>query len=184
MLVIILGWRYIQAPWWDTAADLREMQDNVITGSGYEGTDEYTPTGADPSAIDKNARKVTVAGPAHAAIDVLHWDAESKIFTVQASGADQVAVRLFRYPAWRAFVNGHEVETNARQGTGQMLVPISAGMNQVEIHWVRTWDRTLGACISLLTATGVVFRILSRQHLIALQFSMANTPACPPGVLS
>jgi len=164
ILVIILGWRYIQAPWWDTAADLREMQDNVITGAGYEGTDEYTPTGADPSAIDKNARKVTVAGPAHAAIDVLHWDAESKTFTVQASGADQVAVRLFRYPAWRAFVNGHEVETNAREGTGQMLVPISAGMNQVEIRLVRTWDRTLGAWISLLTATGVILGILSRQH--------------------
>jgi hypothetical protein len=144
VLVIILSWRYIQAPWWDTAADLREMQDNVITGVGYEGTDEYTPVGADPSAIDKNARKVTVAGPAHAAINVLHWDAESKIFTVQASAADQVALRLFRYPAWRAFVNGHEVETSAREGTGQILIPISAGMNQVELRFVQTWDRAMG----------------------------------------
>lgn len=156
ILVIILGWRYVQAPWWDTAADLREMQDNVITGAGYEGTDEYTPVGADPSAIDKSARKVTVAGPAHAAIDVLHWDAEDKIFTVQASAADQVALRLFRYPAWRAFVNGHDVETTAREGTGQMLVPISAGMNQVEIRFVRTWDRTAGTWISILTGAGVI----------------------------
>jgi hypothetical protein len=162
ILVIVLGWRYIQAPWWDTAADLREMQDNVVTGAGYEGTDEYTPVGADPSLIDKDARKVTVAGPAHAAIDVLHWEAESKIFTVQASAADQVALRLFRYRAWRAFVNGHQVETVAREGTGQMLVPVSAGMNQVEIRFVRTWDRTVGDWISLVTAAGVIFGSLWR----------------------
>jgi hypothetical protein len=156
IVVIILGWRYIQAPWWDTAADLREMQDNVITGAGYEGTDEYTPVGADPSAIDKQARKVTVVGPAHAAIDVLHWDAESKVFTVQASMADQVALRLFHYPAWQTFVNGNEVTTAVCEGTGQMLVAVSAGMNRVEVRFVRTWDRTYGGWISLCAAAGVI----------------------------
>jgi hypothetical protein len=156
LVVIVVGWRYAQAPWWDTAADLREMQDNVATGAGYEGTDEYTPVGADPSAIDKDARKVTVAGPAHGAIDVLHWDAESEIFTAQMSAADPVALRLFRYPAWRALVNGREVETTAREGTGQMLVPIGAGMNRVEVIFVRTWDRTAGGWISLVTALSVI----------------------------
>jgi hypothetical protein len=156
LLVVVAAWRYVQAPWWDTAADLREMQDNMATGVGYEGTDEYTPMGADPSAIDKDARKVTVAGPAHAAIDVLHWDAESKIFTAQMSAADQVALRLFRYPAWRALVNGREVETNARDGTGQMLVPVVAGMNLVEMRFARTWDRTAGGWISLLSAAGII----------------------------
>jgi 6-pyruvoyl-tetrahydropterin synthase related domain len=156
LVVIVVGWRYVQAPWWDTAADLREMQDNVATGTGYEGTDEYTPVGADPSAIDKDARKVTVAGPAHGAIDVLHWDAQSKIFTAQMSAADPVALRLFRYPAWRAVVNGREVETTAREGTGQVLVPIGAGMNRVEVIFVRTWDRTAGVWISLVTALSVI----------------------------
>ena len=59
--------------------DLREMQDNMASGAGYEGTDEYTPVGrAIRSAIDKDARKVTVDGPARAAIHVLRWEAESK----------------------------------------------------------------------------------------------------------
>lgn len=165
IVVIVLGWRYIQTPWWDNAADLREMQDNVITGAGYEGTDEYTPVGADPSGIDKQARKATVVGPAHASIDVLHWDAESKVFTVQASAADQVALRIFRYPAWHAFVNGIEVGTTAREGNGQMLVPISAGMNRVEIRFARTRDRLIGGWISLLTAVGVTFGILWKQRL-------------------
>lgn len=164
ILVIGLGWRYIQAPWWDTAADLREMQDNVITEAGYEGTDEYTPVGADPSVIDKGARKVTVAGPARGAINVLHWDAESKIFTAQVSAADQVALRLFQYSAWHAFVNGREVETTAREGTGQMLVPVAAGMNRVEVKFVRTWDRTAGGWISLFSVSGVITWFLWRRR--------------------
>ncbi len=160
LLVIVAAWRYVQTPWWDTAADLREMQDNTATGVGYEGTDEYTPLGADPSAIDKDARKVTVAGPAHAAIDVLHWDAESKVFAAQMSAADQVVLRLFRYPAWRASVNGREVETIAREGTGQTLVPVLAGMNRVEIRLVRTWDRTAGGWISFVTAVSTLTLVL------------------------
>lgn len=156
ILVIVGAWRYAQAPWWDTAADLREMQDNMATGAGYEGTDEYTPLGAEPSAIDKEARNVTVDGPSHAAIHVLQWDAESRAFTAEMSAADQVAVRLFQYPAWRVEVNGRLVQTAARAETGQMLVPVGAGMNRVEIRFVRTWDRAAGGWISFITAIAVM----------------------------
>jgi hypothetical protein len=176
LVVIVVAWRYVQAPWWDTAADLREMQDNMSTGMGYEGTDEYTPLGADPSAIDKDARKVTVAGPAHAAIDVLSWDVESMTFTAQMSAADRVVLRHFRYPAWRVLVNGREVETTAREGTGQMLIPVSEGMNRVEVRFVRTWDRTAGGWISFVTAVSTLTLVLvsarrSRTSALAPQAS-------------
>lgn len=149
--VIVVAWRRVQAPWWDTAADLREMQDNMATGVGYEGTDEYTPVGADPSAIDKEARKVAVEGPARAVIHVTRWDAEVKAFTAEMSAPDQLAVRLFPYPAWQTSVNGRIVETAARASSGQMLVPVQAGMNHVGIHFVRTWDRSAGWWISILS---------------------------------
>ena len=163
--VIVVGWTRVQAPWWDNAPDLREMEDNMATGAGYEGTDEYTPLGADPSAIDKNARKVTVEGPARATIDVLHWNTESKEFTVQMSAPDQLALRLFPYPAWKTTVNGREVETSQRPGTGQMLVPVETGMNRVQLRFVRTWDRTLGGWISFFALVSVfiwLFRLRSK----------------------
>jgi hypothetical protein len=156
ILVIVGAWRYAQAPWWDTADDLREMQDNMATGAGYEGTDEYTPLGAEPGVIDKEARDMTVDGPAQAAIHVQQWDAESRMFTAEMSAADRVALRLFRYPAWRVEVNGRVVETAARAETGQMLVPVEAGMNRVEIRFVRTWDRAAGGWISILAVAGVI----------------------------
>ncbi len=82
LCVIAFAWQHFQAPWWDHAPDLREMQDFMSSGPGYEGTDEYTPVGADPSSVDKDARRVTVTGPAHAAIQVLEWTPQHKLFTV------------------------------------------------------------------------------------------------------
>ena len=148
MLVLAFVWQRFQPPWWDTAADLREMQDNIATGAGYEGTDEYTPKGADPSAIDKEARRVTVDGTAHGAIRVFEWEAERKVFTAEMSAPDNLALHLFSYPAWRVEVNGQRVQGGMREGSGQMLVPVQRGANRVQIDFVRTWDRTAGAWIS------------------------------------
>ncbi|MGB8732219.1 MAG: hypothetical protein WCC99_13305, partial [Candidatus Sulfotelmatobacter sp.] len=132
-------------------ADLREMQDNMAAdGEGYEGVDEYTPIGADPSAVDKDARRVTVDGPAHAAIRVADWSAERKQFTAEMSAPDELVLHLFNYPAWRVDVNGRDVQGHSREGTGQMLIPVEAGENRVQIIFIRTWDRTVGAWISLL----------------------------------
>lgn len=149
LCVLAFVWHHFQPPWWDTAADLREMQDNMATGAGYEGTDEYTPVGADPSSIDKDLRPVTVDGPARAAIRVSRWDPELKLFTVQMSAPDNLALRLFNYPAWRVEVNGRWVQAVMREGTGQMLVPVAAGANRVQITFIRTWDRKAGVWISM-----------------------------------
>jgi hypothetical protein len=166
VVVIAVAWHHVQTPWWDNVGDLREMEDNVATGAGYEGTDEYTPVGADPAAIDKDARKVTVEGPARAAMRVL----ESKSFSAEMSAPDQLALRLFRYPAWQVEVNGRVVETASRAGTGQMLVPVEAGANRVQITLVRTWDRTVGGWGSLLSALCLVVWSVavrsSRNHAV------------------
>jgi hypothetical protein len=159
ILVVVATWHFIQPPWWDAAADLREMQDNMATHAGYEGTDEYTPVGADPSAIDKDAANINLAvnGSAHADIHILQWGAEFKSFTAEMSAPNQLALRLFRYPAWKVEVNGRTVETSARSDTGQLLVHVGAGMNRVQVTFVRTWDRTAGGWISVITAMCLIF---------------------------
>jgi hypothetical protein len=170
LLVIVMAWHGIQPPWWDNAGDLREMQDNMADRVGYEGTDEYTPLGADPGAInkdkDQNARSVTVAGPGRAAIRISRWDAESKMFTAEMSAPDQLKLRLFRYPAWHAEVNGRVVQTASTE-TGQMLVPVEAGVNRVQMSFVRTWDRAVGGWISLLTVMALIFwgLLAPRRHV-------------------
>jgi 6-pyruvoyl-tetrahydropterin synthase related domain len=165
LLIIVLAWHGVQAPWWDASADLREMRDNMSDRIGYEGTDEYTPAGADPSGIDKEARNVTVDGPAKAAIHVHSWDAQSKSFTAEVSAPDRLALKLFPYPAWLVIANGRQINPEHRSGSGQMLIPVAAGTNNVEIRFVRTWDRTAGGWISLLTLAGIVgFTFRGRRY--------------------
>lgn len=149
LCVLAFGWQHFKPPWWDNAADLRRMQDNIATGAGYEGVDEYAPLEADPSSVNKDARRVTVDGPARAAIHVSQWNPEFKLFTAEMSAPDNLALRLFNYPAWRVEVNGRPVQAGTREDTGQMLVPVEAGANRVQITFVRTWDRSAGGWISL-----------------------------------
>jgi len=149
--VIAFVWQHFQPPWWDHAAGLRQIQGVMATGNGYEGTDEYTPVGADPSSVDIDARRVTVDGPAHAAIRISDWSAERKLFTAEMSAPDNLALRLLTYPAWHVEVNGHIVQAGVREETGQMLVPVEVGANRVQIYFVRTWDRSLGGWVSLIS---------------------------------
>ncbi len=164
--VVGLVWHHYQPPWWDTPADLREMRDNVTSGKGYEGTDEYAPIGADPSATDREARRVTVEGSAHAAIHVFEWQAQRKIFSAEMSASDNVVLRLFNYPAWRVEVNGQVVRVGTREETGQMLVPVQAGKNHVELSFRRTWDRTAGGIVSFLAILVVIFIFLVRYDKV------------------
>jgi hypothetical protein len=158
--LVAFVWRHYQAPYWDDADDLHEMQDNMATNVGYEGTEEYTPTTADPSAVDKDARRVTVEGPAHAAIHVSQWNARQKLFTADLSAPDNLLLKLFEYPAWRVEVNDHVVQAQTRENTGQLLVPAPAGANRVQITFVRTWDRTAGLWISVFAALLTVLLLL------------------------
>jgi len=89
------------------------------------------------------------------------------------SGPDQLAVRLFSYPAWNVEVNGRVVHTTSREGTGQMLVPVVTGMNRVQIKFSRTWDRTAGGWISIVT---VLLLLLSR-------FLLRRKPTASPSTL-
>jgi hypothetical protein len=164
IMLCAIGWagHHFQPPWWDEADDLREMQDNMATGTGYDGTEEYTPVGADYLSIDKEARRVTVDGPAHAAIRVLVWNAARKEFTADMSAPDSLVLHLFNYPAWYVAVNGREVQAGTQSGSGQMLVPVEAGVNRIQIIFVRTWDRKLGGWISIGTLLFVLLFVSRR----------------------
>jgi 6-pyruvoyl-tetrahydropterin synthase related domain len=154
--VLTFVWHRVQPPWWEMAADFDDMLEQQRSGAGYQGTDEYVPVGGDPYEIKPDAPRVALddgAGPDQAQrIGIQRWSAESKVFAAQVDHAGQLVLRLFNYPAWRVEVNGQVVASSTRDVTGQMLIPVQAGENRVQITFTRTWDRTLGGIISGVTA--------------------------------
>ncbi len=152
LAMVAFVWHRVQQPWWDNASDIAEMLDNQQNGQGYEGTDEYVPVGTDGYDISKDAALVAGENGIPVQIRIEKWDAQAKLFIAGASLPSKLDLRLFNYPAWKVETNGNATPTETRKLTGQMVIPIPAGINRVRITFARTWDRTVGMLISLLTA--------------------------------
>lgn len=162
LAVLVWVWHSVQPPWWDNAADVAEMQDNQRSGSGYEGTDEYVPNGADAYETDKAAHQVSLDGAGSSQIHITQWAPELKSFTATVSLPGKLVLKLFNYPAWKVEVNGHPVQAGTIEVTGQTMIPVAAGENQVRIIFARTRDRLIGGFISfasgILLLGGMLFR--------------------------
>jgi len=158
-------------------SDVPRVADTIRSGGGYEGTDEYAPVGCDryqfPGNPDDSERPEGVSAdpaPRVAKLDPesdgivpaagvrLHtvaWTSERRAFDADSAEPVTLALRLVRYPAWDVYVNGREVQIDARPQTQQILVPIERGSNFVEVRLRRTRDRTCGTAISMLSATAL-----------------------------
>jgi non-canonical purine NTP pyrophosphatase (RdgB/HAM1 family) len=154
--LLLLLWHRVQQSWWDNAADLAEMQDAIEDGTGYEGTDEYVPAGADPYDLTKNAPQVAVVGRDTAHIRILDWGVERKRFTAEVSRPERLRLRLFNYPAWQVEVNGVPIQAKTQPHTEEILVPVDTGISEIRAKFIQTPDRLAGGFVSLGTACLVV----------------------------
>ena len=60
----------------------------------------------------------------------------------------RLAIRLLDYPAWHVEVNGRPVTPESPEATAQIILPLSAGTEQIRIKFVDTPDRIWGEVIS------------------------------------
>lgn len=157
-------WHKVQNPWWDDAGDVAEMQDHQLDGTGYEGIDEYVPSGGDVYEVKRDARRVTFDGKGNARLRISQWDPELKSFDANVSQPGNLVLRLFNYPAWNVEVNHRVVQTDLLELTGQMVIPVEAGDNQVRITFARTPDRKIGAWITGITIILMMSLFLFRHR--------------------
>ncbi len=157
LLAAVIGAGYrIQPPWWDRASDIRKMSDALADGTGYEGTDEYVPAGADAYELNKSLPLVSDDTGAPVPSRRLQWGQTEKHFTVHAAAPQNLTVRVFNYPAWEAVVNGKPAKTRTTHVTGLLVVPIDAGDSDVDIYFRRTIDRSAGNVVSLISLAALV----------------------------
>jgi hypothetical protein len=161
---LLVVWNKVQAPWWDKAADIAEMVEDMREARGYEGVDEYVPRDADPSLVKPETPEVAATDGNPDAVRIENWSAQNRKFEVNEGRETEVVVRLFNYPAWRVEVNGRQVIPETQPDTGQMLIPVEAGKNKIEIVFGRTRDRTAGFVLSALTGLVVVGLALWRKR--------------------
>ena len=155
--------------WWD-GDDIPTLQAAIEQGDGFEGTDEYDPLGDDHYNLPAKAPLVRMLPPEddsskmpNAIVSAEKWTAEEKVLRVKAKGPLRIALRLINYSAWRVEVNGRQIAPERAEDYDQMIVPVAAGESRVRVLFTRTWDRTLGGVltvVSLLVALLLIVRPL------------------------
>jgi hypothetical protein len=144
--------------WWDTE-DMPTLEAVMASGEGFEGTDEYDPVGDDRSELAQKQPRAWFVSEASKAEDrsderifVDGWTAEHRALRAVTTRNARVAIRLLDYPAWQVSVNGRPTKPHHQAETKQIILPVAAGESRIEIIFARTWDRTIGGWVSLLTA--------------------------------
>jgi hypothetical protein len=147
---VAIGAHWMLMPWWDTAADIRELVDNHRNQIGDEGVDEYAPAGIDPYDVNQKAPLAKLDNAGSGKIIIQHWDDEHRVIAATTSSGGKLVLRLFNYPLWRASVNGRQV-TPETGPQGEIVVPLLAGDSQVEIVFREGRARLAGGIISLIS---------------------------------
>lgn len=186
VLVFVFGTAVVYDAWWDSE-DIPGLVQGISTGHGYEGTDEYQPVGAsryDLPGVSNDGESVSgppvrevaeYAGTADSSparsglrLTINSWTANTKIFSSSSPEPAIVALRLLNYPAWRVELDGSNIQANSIPEIGQMLIAIPPGTHRIAVRLGRTWDRTVGAVVSLISLLVLLtFMFATKRGVIA-----------------
>ena len=138
--------------------------------TGFAGTDEYTPAGAENGRIQQGLPRIrllkSAVGEESPTEDNPQWTSDpaqeiagviaisgtspdAMTATIATSSAGFAVLRLMDYPAWRVTLNGTELRERPHRSDGLLVVPLAAGTNRIEVRWRLTQDQTAGILLSL-----------------------------------
>jgi 6-pyruvoyl-tetrahydropterin synthase related domain len=160
-------------------------------GQGTQGTDEYTPKGADNSAVQQHLPLVRVLLAAQddtadsskgdnpewraktsasiaAAVNVEQWNAEHWTASIATAETGYAVLRLMDYPSWQVTVDDKPALGRPVRDDGLMTIPITAGNHVMEVHWAATRDVIAGRTISAiaLLALAIVVMLERRERRV------------------
>ena len=152
------------------------MDDAFRHGIGFEGVEEYTPPGADPSlavvglpqaCFTKDPAVVLGQGEDGLTPTYRQGACDATYnFTVNRNSGSRstehlrlsavtphpgyLVLRLRTYPAWAIKVNGEPAGPSPRRADGLTVVAVPAGSLNLTIDWTTTADVIVGRCLSVV----------------------------------
>jgi len=158
LLTVPLAQFLIVNTWWDQD-EMPTQRDAIVSGHGFDGTDEYDPVGDDhlDLPLDAPLAKVLPADSANtsnprAEIRIDCWTSEQKWIHVVTQSDARIALRVLNYPAWRVELNGQPIHPERMDDVNQMVVPVTSGASEIRVVFTRTLDRKIGNAVSALSA--------------------------------
>src|SRR3984957_4291372 len=128
-------------------ASAEDSDESSLTESAKPAAPMIATIDPESDAPESDAPSPTKDENAH--ID--RWSAETKMFTSKTTQPVTLALRLLNYPAWEIKVDGTIVHGDSLPETAQLSLQDPAGEHSVDVFFQRTWDRTAGSAISILS---------------------------------
>ena len=145
----------------------------IRSGHGYRGIQGFAPLNTHVGEQYEDRPLITTLDPRDGSSDRLQinieeWTAERRVFSAHTADAVTLVLHLLNYPAWEVRVDGQTTPTESDPETGQLVVPLEKGTHQVEVRFRRTWDRTAGGVISVLSVVGLILATLYTRRRLAI----------------
>jgi hypothetical protein len=168
--------------------DLATILTRHSSRTGFIGTDEYAPLGADNSTVAMGLPDACLASDFDTELGVAvepganpQWrpDQHSCMATAPGRGRDPehvrvqmfaahpgfVILRLRSYPAWRITLNGQRVADLQPRVDGLISVPVAQGLVDLAVDWRSTPDVLAGHGVSALGLMGLIgLGAMERRH--------------------
>jgi hypothetical protein len=81
-------------------------------------------------------------------IEELSWTAHARRVSVETPRSNRLILMTFVYPGWQARLDGRTVPILSDNPMNAIEVEVPAGAHEVEVVFMPTWDRRLGAAVS------------------------------------
>jgi hypothetical protein len=156
-------------------------------GQGTQGTDEYTPVGADNAFVQQNLPLVRVLrtaeddtagnpagdnpewhagdpGAVAAKVAANAWNAEHWVVSLSTPESAYAVLWLMDYPSWRVSVDGRQVAGRPLREDGLMTVPVTPGSHTIDVQWSPTRDVVAGRLLSGLAVLGLVGTVVVERR--------------------
>jgi hypothetical protein len=157
-------------------------------GQGTQGTDEYTPAGAENSAVQQHMPLVRVlaaaqddtadsskgdnpdwragaAGSIAATVNVKQWNAEHWRVSVVTPETGYAVLRLMDYPSWRVTIDDKPVQGRPIRDDGLMTLPVTAGNHVIEVQWAATRDVIAGRLVSATSLLALAIVVILERRM-------------------
>jgi hypothetical protein len=94
-------------------------------------------------------------------VDVLSWQTHRRRLSIQSDVAQPVFLTTFAFPGWEARLDGEPVPLLEQDW--RVAVDVPAGEHVLDVSFVPTWDRHLGAAVSA-AGVGVLLIVAAVLH--------------------
>lgn len=171
------------------------MWASYIQHTGFEGSDEYAPPGADNSIVATSLPDACLVADPRQPLGggdpnlTLQWtpaqrsciatynfaanigNTEHRKLSATIPHDGYLVLRLRRYPAWRVRVNGRASGQFNQREDGMIAIAVPAGPIHIAVDWTTTPDVTASRWLSLLGLAALL-------TVAAIEIKRPSPPAC------